>query len=733
MKEITIPPRGESCYAGTDWLPVLDSRNFPHGTSGYSRAGSNDDGFSCQNFLYTDETGHVICDVQGKGQISRIWLLVNAPAEDTSQDLIRIWIDGEKVCELPYSSFIEGQTAPFLQPYSVFEPCGCVRVCNLPMAFSESAKIACTRAKGFWQVDWQLFGEGDVKPFDPVHTADGGVLNKVTENPNLSGGNETVYPLLLAVGEEKRISLSGGGVLNGIRIACDVLNREKLNRLWLKIHWDGHHNADVEAPFGAFFGMGNLGCDHKTQSLMFGLDDGGVLYNYFPMPFWQSARITVENQGVDEVAMELRLRLSGDLPDSGEAGYFRTEYRNFYVPREDPFEAVLLSVGGSGKVVAVQENMVGNEGDAWFEEGDHRFYIDGLKVPSLIGTGTEDFYNGAGYFINEKGVPKLGLNSNAFSGYTGYVRTEKGGRIWEATAMYRVMIHDALEFRDGITIAFEHGGGEFADQPNWNSLQNVGYESLVSYYHRPKTSICRVDTVKAEDLPRESVSSAYFGRGYLFPGEKSFGYLDRAITLEFRLGSGEGALLRRSFDCGRRSKAAVWVVGVLAGIWQCSEENEFYRFSEDQFYIPASLTADKQTICVTLEPLEGSWNFEKIDLYTFARADASADWNGRIYTIAEVGDFRLVTEHRGRYCLVNNSTGAILGDTDGLISRTKVTGDLDERYCWTVNADPQGFVIQNAASGLYLLVEAGELVLSEHMAVLPMTEVTKRRQMLLFE
>lgn len=725
--------RGEKCYGGTDWLPLLDSRNFPHGTSGYSRAGTNDDGFSCKNFLYTDETGHVICDVQGKGQISRIWLLANAPAEDTSPDMIRIWIDGALVCELPYNDFIQGKTAPFLPPYSVFEPCGCVRVCNLPMAFTESAKIACTRAKGFWQVDWQLFGEGEVRPFDPAHIAEGGALNRVTENPNSNNGRETTCALSLAAGEVSQISLQGGGVLNGIRIACDELNRERLNTLWLKLFWDGQQEAAVEAPFGAFFGMGNLGCDHKTQSLMFGLDNDRVLYNYFPMPFWENARVAVENRGQERVEMEVSLRLTDVLPDKGYAGYFRTAYRDFYIPREDPFEAVLLSVGGSGKVVAVQENMVGNEGDAWFEEGDHRFYIDGMKVPSLIGTGTEDFYNGAGYFINEKGVPKLGLNTNAFSGYTGYVRTEKDGRTWEATAMYRVMIHDALEFRDGITIAFEHGGGEFADQPNWNSLQNVGYESLVSYYHRPQAVIRRVDSVKAEKMPLKAVKSAHFGRGYLFPEEKCFGYPEQAVALDFRVDTQGGALLRRSFDCAERSKAAVYVDGAFAGIWQCSEKNEFYRLSEDQFYIPAALTNGKDRISVTLEPLEGPWNFEKIDLYGFADADAAEDWNGWIFEVAGVGNFRLVTEHRGLYCVVNNDTGAILGDAGGLTIREKVTGDLNEQDCWSIKACNQGFAIKNIASGRYLLADAKTLELSENMTVLPVQELTKRRHMRLFE
>lgn len=733
MEKLTVPPRGESCYAGTDWLPLLDSRNFPYGTSGYSRAGTNDDGFSCRNFLYTDETGHVICDVQGKGQISRIWLLANAPAEDTSPDWIRIWIDGEMVCQMPYNSFIESRTAPFLPPFSVFEPCGCVRVCNLPMAFSKSVKIACTRAKGFWQVDWQLFGEGDVKPFDPDHIASGVVLTQVTKNPNRNSGSEVVYALTLAAGEAKEMKHLGGGVLNGIRIACDGLDRDVLNSLWVKIHWDGQKEAAVEAPFGLFFGMGNLGCDHKTQSLMFGMDDHNVLYHYFPMPFWKSAKITVENRGKKETEMKLCLQLSDALADREKAGYFRTEYRNFYVPHEDPFEAVLLSVGGSGKVVAVQENMVGNEGDAWFEEGDHRFYIDGLKVPSLIGTGTEDFYNGAGYFINEKGVPKLGLNSNAFSGYTGYIRTEKDGRTWEATAMYRVMIHDALEFRNGITIAFEHGGGEFADEPNWNSLQNVGYESLVSYYHRPQASVCRVDRVDAEGLPRKTVRSAHFGRGYLFQYEKSFYYLDQAITLQFCLGASHGALLRRSFDCQQRAKAAVWVDGEYAGIWQCSEKNEFFRFSEDQFYIPATFTAEKEKICVTLEPLEGPWNFETIDLYAFCETEAAPDWNGRIYRLAEGCDFRLVTEHRGLYCLVNNQNGMILADDGELSYCAKVTGNLDERHCWEVTADVQGFAIRNTASGRYLVANQSALALSEQMAVLPVTEVTARKYMRLFE
>ncbi len=33
--------------------------------------------------------------------------------------------------------------------------------------------------------------------------------------------------------------------------------------------------------------------------------------------------------------------------------------------------------------------------DGWFGEGDDFFYIDGEKVPSLQGTGSEDYFNDA--------------------------------------------------------------------------------------------------------------------------------------------------------------------------------------------------------------------------------------------------------------------------------------------------------------------------------------------------
>ena len=60
----------------------------------------------------------------------------------------------------------------------------------------------------------------------------------------------------------------------------------------------------------------------------------------------------------------------------------------------EPGDYTILETTGAGQYVGTVYS-VHQMDNGWFGEGDDRFYIDGEDLPSLRGTGTEDYFNDA--------------------------------------------------------------------------------------------------------------------------------------------------------------------------------------------------------------------------------------------------------------------------------------------------------------------------------------------------
>ena len=72
------------------------------------------------------------------------------------------------------------------------------------------------------------------------------------------------------------------------------IDTEILRQTIIRMYWDGETNPSVECPIGDFFGVG-FGQQVDFQSLPLNETSGG--YNcYWPMPFHQSAKWTIENR-----------------------------------------------------------------------------------------------------------------------------------------------------------------------------------------------------------------------------------------------------------------------------------------------------------------------------------------------------------------------------------------------------------------------------------------------------
>jgi len=185
-----------------------------------------------------------------------------------------------------------------------------------------------------------------------------------------------------------------------------------LKRIVLRMYWDGETTPSVEAPIGDFFGQG-LGEYYSWASQPLSVSSIKALNSYFAMPFAHHARITVTNEGQQRVeAFYYNIDYRSQKLQAG-ALYFHAQYRQAQpnhgsldsISNGDPKgngklntdganNYVWMEAQGHGQFVGVTMSVIQNQ-DNWWGEGDDMFFIDGEKTPSIIGTGSEDYFLGA--------------------------------------------------------------------------------------------------------------------------------------------------------------------------------------------------------------------------------------------------------------------------------------------------------------------------------------------------
>ena len=105
---------------------------------------------------------------------------------------------------------------------------------------------------------------------------------------------------------------------------------------------------------------------------------------------------------------------------------------------------VLLETEGEGHYVGCNLSVKHFQG-SWWGEGDDMFFIDGEEFPSIIGTGTEDYFNHA-----------WGMQQGNHSLYHGSILHERD--LPEAYQVaYRFHIEDPVHFQKSIKVTMEHG------------------------------------------------------------------------------------------------------------------------------------------------------------------------------------------------------------------------------------------------------------------------------------
>lgn len=278
----------------------------------------------------------------------------------------------------------------------------------------------------------------------------------VSSTDKLRGNNDRIS---LAPGQRATIlNVSGPGIINRIWITLDSRDPDYLRKIVLRMYWDDESTPSVDVPLGDFFGCGFSYRPYVSQYL--GMTSGGFVC-YFPMPFEKSARMEVINETGREVyAFYYQIdyqSVEGYLDRS--VAYFHASW-NRDIRTDYDSNYMILNTTGQGHVVGVNLNIQSYDGSFSFLEGNEMIYTDGEINPSIVGTGTEDFFSGGWYFSHDE-----------FAGpYSGLIlKDDSLGRI----AAYRLFINDPIPFKKNIHFTIEHGH---------NNREVADYSSTVYYY-----------------------------------------------------------------------------------------------------------------------------------------------------------------------------------------------------------------------------------------------------------
>jgi hypothetical protein len=547
------------------------------------------------SFVLDDfETGlrrKVLFDAMGPGSIRAIWGLGGHD--------IRIEADGKVVAEGPDDDFFQGRIPGFPLPLVRKSPVAsgpwqCIAHWSfVPIGFRERCRITTKNPSPFYHVIAERYRDSSqVEAWRPDQ--DLSQMKQVWaehgEDPkHWTGLRELHGTMDLEPGKSVDIAdLHAAGAIASLRVSLPE-EKDAIESLWVRMDWDGR-TGDVEAPLGFFFGAGARWQD--VPSLVLGIR-GNEAYSNFPMPFWKSARIRIENRGgkaVSGIGYSVAWRPQPYPED--RSGYFHARFHAGPTTRGKDW--MFLETEGEGQFIGVVHRLIGGH----YCEGDIRFYLDGSRSPAFYGTGTEDYYHQACWPNKDNHTPYHGCAGDVAE----QAKRAGGGKTFYdfPASYYRMHLEAPVRFRSAIRCGIEHGGVNDTDSR---------YASLAFWYARDRVGLVQSDAVSFSGPGVDSLKDYFEGADDKLAVTcailKTAAPVTRTLSIDPK---NAGVRLRRVLDqAAGPQRAVVLVNGENAGTWYDPDRNQWKRLAESEFELPPALVQGKSSIQVTFQPREGVW------------------------------------------------------------------------------------------------------------------------------
>jgi hypothetical protein len=253
-----------------------------------------------------------------------------------------------------------------------------------------------------------------------------------------------------------------------LRLQADALETA-LRGCLLRISFDGSQRPQVEAPVGDFFASGPG--INPFSSLPFSVAKDGTLTCRFVMPFEKSVRLEIVNFTKTAVRLEGSVLLS-PWPWDERSLYFRAKWRADHdlLAGAGAIDLPYLVAIGQGVFVGcaamiVNPSGVPTAGGNWWGEGDEKILVDGERVPSTFGTGSEDYFNYSWSRPDLFDHPYCGQPLDSGPDTSGYVSN------------HRFQVLDAIPFEKSLAALMELWAH--------NRTPGLSYARIAYHYARP--------------------------------------------------------------------------------------------------------------------------------------------------------------------------------------------------------------------------------------------------------
>jgi hypothetical protein len=438
LKRLATPPT-EGVTSGSFTSRDL-AATYNEETGKYENWWANSDG---NGFVNPDDG--TMMELEGPGVIWRIW------SAQPKEGNLEFYVDGAKEPSAA-RPFIEMFTKlPYSDHSELVHMKGRGRNFFIPIPFQKSIRIRGAKDWGrFYQFTYTKFPKGTQVPSwdGTLDTEARNALSKANVIWAKRGAGQFVSSK--SVAKEVELTVKPGetkSLLNESQpgaIVSIVMDRPQMERqasisilreLTIAMNWDGDREPAVWSPLGDFFGTG--AGENLYKTLITGMTDSVYYANWY-MPFEQ-AKIEITNDGTEARTLSFTIHTEKLTTDANKLLRFHYKWhRDDFTGFDEeqlwndrwPDWPLLSLEGTSGRFVGFMAHMwnpnhLWNKGHLkkhakpyptkgvfkdinspqfqffdrhvipkkyWWGEGDEKFFVDGEKMPSTFGTGTEDYF-----------------------------------------------------------------------------------------------------------------------------------------------------------------------------------------------------------------------------------------------------------------------------------------------------------------------------------------------------
>ncbi|MCK5853076.1 DUF2961 domain-containing protein, partial [bacterium] len=374
----------------------------------------------------------VLAEIDGPGVIWRIW------SASLGDGKVKIYLDGKLAIDILWKDYFSRKIAPFNRKGLVYKTAGGWNNYT-PISFQKSCKIVAKATieqskkfkmdPGIWgkffHFNYTVFPKSTkVQTFTMNLSPDENrALDRANERLTVNLGNNPVprknikkesVSWNIPAGKSKTLNINGKRAITSlkVRIPKNKNYNDLLRQLTLSINWDNEKSPSVWSPIGDFFGtapgineykslvMGMVGNNqystrniqsqrtkNKAQST-----NSFEFYSYWYMPFKNNAKITIKNESDNPQKISLIVEHTPLKSSFNNLGYFHAKWhRDLETDKKQPLDWKIMETSGRGRFVGTMIHIWNPKGQ-WWGEGDEKFYVDGEKFPSTLGTGSEDYF-----------------------------------------------------------------------------------------------------------------------------------------------------------------------------------------------------------------------------------------------------------------------------------------------------------------------------------------------------